>query len=275
LNTGKLECHHCGLSKQPPTFCPECRSLAIRFFGSGTERVEQEVKKIFSDKYTVSRMDRDTTKKTGSHGEIFESFADRKVDILIGTQMISKGFDLENVGMVGVISADTILNFPDYTANEQTFDLLTQVAGRTGRGQDQGKVIIQTYTPDNFAIRMAAKHDYEGFYKEEIKNRQELNYPPFATLIKMLYNNFDQNKAKSEAEEFINKVNEILSQNNIKYILLGPSPAFIPKKANNYYYQISIKILENTEEHIIQTVKLLNKITKNGWSIDVDPGDLL
>jgi primosomal protein N' (replication factor Y) len=265
----KLICHHCGYQENIPTLCPQCQGSAIKYFGTGTQRVEQELKKLIGHQYKIGRMDRDTIQKRGSHENIYQDFTQKKVDILIGTQMITKGWDLTNVSLVGIISADTMTNFPDYNASERTFNLLTQVAGRTGRGEDPGKVILQTYNPDNSTIKFASQHDFISFYNQEIKNRQELNYPPFTHLIKLMYNNpvldIAEDKAKTLADQIKRRINKP------KVILIGPSPAFLPKLAGKYRWQIILKILSHNEKVIISLVKQIEELTKNEWSIDVDP----
>jgi primosomal protein N' (replication factor Y) len=275
FNSLDLTCHHCGYNKKPSILCPKCNSSAIKYFGTGTEKVEVEIKKFFGDKYSVGRMDADTTKIRGSHEELYNNFAQNRVDILVGTQMISKGWDLPNVGLVGIITADTMINFPDYTSAERTFNLLTQVGGRTGRGQENGKVIIQTYNPDYPAIVAAAQHDYPKFYSTEIQNREDLDYPPFATLIKIVYNNVVQNKAKTATESKKKEIQKLAEEFNFKIIILGPSPAFIPKLNNKYYYQITLKLLTKNEKVITSFTKKLNGILNEEWSIDIDPSDLI
>lgn len=264
-NDMTLTCHHCGHNEAPSVQCPKCGSMAIKYFGSGTQKVEQEIKKLFGD-VRVSRMDHDTTKTTGSHERLYKEFAGNDVDILIGTQMITKGWDLPNVRLVGVVSADSMLNYPDYRANERAYQLITQIAGRTGRGQHIGKVILQTYTPDNPIFRAIQIHDYTAFYKTELTTRQELNYPPFAKLVKLLYNNESNEKAEAEAR----RVADLLGE----YELVGPSPAFILKLLGKYRYQIVIKS-DVDEKEFIKLIKKLQDITSNNWSIDVDPVSLL
>ncbi|MFC1721942.1 primosomal protein N', partial [Patescibacteria group bacterium] len=179
-----LRCHHCGHRENVPQTCPACKSQRIRYFGAGTQRVEAEINKLFPEA-RVLRMDTDTTKRTHAHTEIFRTFARHQADILVGTQMVTQGFDLPKVALVGIISADTSLNFPDFRAHERTFQLLTQVAGRTGRRDKDGLVILQTYHPKNDAILAAAKHNYSEFYQTEIAERRILGYPPFANFIKI------------------------------------------------------------------------------------------
>ena len=269
LNSLNLICHHCNYQERIPTICPSCQSLAIKYFGTGTQRVESELKNVFGLPYTIARMDHDSTKKRGSHEDIFLKFKNKDIDILIGTQMITKGWDLPNLGLVGIISADTSLNLPDYNSAEQTFDLITQVSGRTGRGDHPGDVVLQTYTPDHSALKYAKKHDYLGFYKEEIENRRALFYPPFTQLIKLMYNNSTETKAKEEAFAIFDRLNAELG----KYILsmIGPSPSLLPKVANKYRWQIVIKVGSTKDEEIIKINKILQNVLNSDWTIDVNP----
>lgn len=264
-----LICHHCNYQERIPTICPVCHSLAVKYFGTGTQRVESELKKILGEKYTIARMDHDTTKKRGSHENIFLKFKNKDIDVLIGTQMITKGWDLPNLGLVGIVSADTSLNLPDYNSAEQTFDLITQVSGRTGRGEHPGEVVLQTYTPNHTALKYAKKQDYLGFYEEEIKNRKSLSYPPFTQLIKLMYNNSAAIKAKEETLAVYKKLCKEID----KYALsvIGPSPSLLPKIANKYRWQIIIKIDSAKDEDIININKILLKFLNNDWSIDVNP----
>ena len=172
--------------------------------------------------------------------------------------MITKGWDLPNVRLVGIVSADAMLNYPDYRANERAYQLITQIAGRTGRGEHAGKVILQTYTPDNPIFKSIVAHDYTLFYKTEVETRRELHYPPFAKLVKLLYNNESQTAAEAEATKVAEKLHE--------YELVGPSPAFIPRLAGKYRYQIVVKG---------ECAAELGKIVNDNWSIDVDPVSLI
>jgi len=260
----KLTCHHCGHTEQPPVVCPACKSMAIRYFGSGTQKVEQEIQKFFGD-VRVARMDKDTTKTTGSHERLYNSFAQNDIDILIGTQMITKGWDLPNVHLVGIVSADAMLNYPDYRSNEHAYQLLSQIAGRTGRGAHAGKVVIQTYTPASPVFAAVAKHDFTSFYKSEVVAREELGYPPFAKLVKMLYNNASLELAEAEAD----RVADLLKDKSI----VGPSPAFIPKLSGKYRMQILVKI--SPKDNASEILSKILEITDNNWSIDVDPASLL
>ncbi len=270
----KLTCHHCGHSEIPAVLCPKCKSMAIKYFGSGTQRVEQEIKKLFGE-VRVSRMDKDTTRTTGSHEVLYNNFAQNDVDILIGTQMITKGWDLPNVRLVGIVSADAMLNYPDFHANERAYSLLTQIAGRTGRGELEGKVIIQTYTPENPVFDAVKKHDYQFFYKKELTARQELHYPPFAKIVKLLYNS----ESNIEAEQEVSRLAEMLQKEEIYKTLvieiIGPSPAFLPRLNQRYRWQLTLKITKPSEKQQIKLIDYLEKNTNNNWSIDVDPVSLM
>ena len=178
----KLLCHYCGAEKQVVSICPECGSQNIRYFGTGTQKIEAQINKLFPEA-SVIRMDVDTTQKKNAHEQILNKFRDEKIDILLGTQMITKGHDFSNVTLVGVLAADSSLNIDDYRAAERTFQLLTQVCGRSGRGDKKGRAIIQTYLPDDFSIQMAQENNYLGFYDKEIKVREKLNYPPFCDIM--------------------------------------------------------------------------------------------
>ena len=181
-NTHTLKCHYCGYETKVLTTCPECGSLQIRYFGTGTQKLEAEIKKIFPNATTI-RMDVDTVTKKDSHEKILQKFKDENINILIGTQMVVKGHHFPNVTLVGVIAADGSLNIDDFRANERTFQILTQVAGRAGREKDKGRVIIQTYNPENFAIECSREQNYDLFYQTEIGIRQSLKYPPFCDII--------------------------------------------------------------------------------------------
>ena len=269
----RLVCHHCHYKEGLPILCPSCKSASIKYFGTGTQRVEEELKKLINNQYIIERMDRDTTKKSGSHDFLYNNFAQHKIDVLIGTQMITKGWDFDNLGLVGIISADTMINFPDYNASERTFDLLTQVAGRTGRGRNSGSVVLQTYNTDNPAIIYASKHDYLGFYNTEIKERQILNYPPFAQLIKLMYNDSVYEKAELQANLLAKKISSELGKTILT--ILGPSPAFIPKLANKYRWQITLKIPILPKEEMLAITHKINLLVDNKWSMDVDPNGII
>lgn len=233
-----LMCHYCGKTIKNPTVCPECGSRYIKYFGTGTQKVEDEVKKYFPNA-RVLRMDMDTTTKKNSHEKILSSFGNGEADILIGTQMIAKGHDFPNVTLVGIIAADISLNSGSYKAAENTFQLLTQVSGRAGRSEKEGRVYIQTYNPDNYVIRLSAKQDYKGFYDEEIAVRRILDYPPFGCFFNIMISGENEREV-IESSQRIKDVMSYFNKNN-DFIILGPVPAFISKIKNEYRFTITVK----------------------------------
>lgn len=233
LSEGRLICHYCGRTMDPPTICPECKSKSIRYFGSGTQKVEQEIKKYFPGA-SVLRMDVDTTRTKNAHEKILKDFKDRHVDILLGTQMITKGHDFEDVTLVGVLAADSSLNISDYRASERTFQLLTQACGRAGRGNKKGRAIIQTYMPDEFCIISSKEQDYKKFYDVEINLREKLNCPPFCDIIISVLSGENEEDVKSNAQ--------ILYEIFSKYFkTFMPMPAPISKINGNFRWRIIIK----------------------------------
>lgn len=235
-----LNCHYCGLKIAAPTKCPQCDSNMIKYFGAGTQKLERIIEGYFP-KARTARLDIDVTGKKGAHERILTEFKQGKKDILIGTQMISKGLDFPNVTLVGIISIDSTLNLPDFRASERTFQLITQVAGRAGRGLQEGRVILQTYDPYHYSIASASKHNYMEFYKEEILIRKEFGYPPFNNLIALNFSSGNDN----ELYRYVNKMAEtfryVLKSKGIENtadILLGPNAAILSKINNKYRYQI-------------------------------------
>ena len=264
-------CHYCGYAENNSNICPECHKDSMKLLGYGTEKVEEEIKKIFKDA-KVLRMDLDTTSKKGSHKEIIDKFMNREADILIGTQMIAKGLDFPYVTLVGVINADTILNLPSFRSNERTYDLLSQVSGRAGRSNIPGKVIIQTFNPDNYAIKLSKNHDYEKFYDEEIKIRKKLYYPPYSLIALVKVGGKDFNETIKEA----NKIGSYLRSKALKEIVIGPSVASLSKINNIYYFEVIIKY--KNKENIL---KLLNEVrileesnSKINVEFDINPINL-
>ncbi|MFH0774963.1 MAG: primosomal protein N' [bacterium] len=233
----RLRCHYCGFSLPAPSVCSKCKGERIKFSGFGTQQVEKEVLRIFPE-MRVLRMDTDTTKKRLSHQEMLSSFAEKKVDCLVGTQMISKGLHFPNVTLVGVISADIFLSLPDFRAAEKTFSLLTQVAGRSGRGDAPGRVVIQTYNPGHYAIQTAIHQNYSLFFQKEMEYRRELLYPPFSRLLSLILRGEDEERVGKEAE----RLSEVLIDSNKEGIhILGPAPYYISKIKRNYLYQVILK----------------------------------
>ena len=237
----RLQCHYCDFSRTPPGRCDQCGSPDLRYRGIGTERIEQDIQLVFPDAM-VARMDRDTVSGKDAHFKILQRFDQGEIDILIGTQMISKGHDFHNVTLVGVISAETGLNLPDFRAGERTFQILTQVAGRTGRGQLGGEVIIQTYAPQHYAILAAQNHDYFTFYNREISFRRQLGYPPFSRLVNILLQGRDDDftcEVATNMAKFMREREQSSGQNRIA--ILGPSPAALTRLRNKFRYQILLK----------------------------------
>lgn len=237
---GRLRCHYCNYTTAMPNLCPKCSSKNIRHFGVGTQKVEEETRRLFPEA-RVLRMDSDTTSRRGSHEKLIGSFKDGESDILIGTKMIAKGLDMPQVTLVGVINADTTLYMPDFRAAERTFQLLTQVAGRAGRGELAGEVLIQTYTPEHYSIIAAAAHDYEGFYRSELPVRRALGYPPFSHLARLLITYTDEEtliKNVFLAKEVLEK---IVAGVNTPIDILGPAPAPLSRIKGQYRWQLVLK----------------------------------
>lgn len=260
--SNKLNCHYCDYTTYKPKVCPQCNSKNLNNLGLGTEKLEEEVKKQFSAR--IVRMDVDTTSRKGSHERIVNDFKNKKYDILIGTQMIAKGLDFDDVTLVGVINGDSSLNIPDYRSAERTYCLLNQVAGRSGRASKEGLVIIQGFNIEHYSIVKASKHDYIGFYEEEMKLRKILKYPPYYNLtwIKICGKIYDDCFKESE------KIYHYLSVNTHNTIILGPSNCNIPKINNKYYMQIILKY-KNTMD-IINALKFIDSKYRKNIKINVD-----
>jgi primosomal protein N' (replication factor Y) len=264
----ELQCHHCGRRDRMPTKCPNCGSARIRYFGIGTEKVEEAINTLFPKTRTL-RWDLDVTRGKNSHELILETLVQHRADVLIGTQMIAKGLDLPLVTLVGVISADTSLNLPDFRAGERTFQLLTQVAGRAGRSILGGKVIIQTYAPEHYAIQAASRHDYRAFYEREIMYRREQRYPPFSRLIRLLYVNASAPRAQEESLRLHRLLGTRIAQKGLPALdLIGPTPAFFHRVRGEYRYQILVRG-ENPHPLVEDIAFPL------GWRVDVDPVSVL
>lgn len=235
----KATCHYCGYEQDAPTGCPECGSRYIRYFGSGTEKVEETIAELFEG-YTAERLDLDSVKKKGELQRKLKSFQKGKTHILIGTQLIAKGLDFRNVGLVGIISADVSLNIPDFRSPERAFQLITQAAGRSGRGDETGKVIIQTYSPEHYAVKYAADQDYEGFYGEERLLRQYMSYPPYSDLIQIIFMSEIKEAAERAADDWHDKIEKLLEDEE-KANLFKPQEAYMSKINDSYRYSLLIK----------------------------------
>lgn len=270
--SNNLRCHYCGYSITMSKICPNCKEEAIKDLGMGTEKLESIIKEMFPGARTT-RMDLDTTTKKGSHQKIIEGFKNYEYDILIGTQMISKGLNFKKVSLVGVINADASLNIPDFRSGERTFELLMQTGGRTGRYDLDGEVIIQTYNPDNYVYECVKEQNYIKFYKKEMEIRRKLKYPPYFYMISIKIISKEYEIAKNES----NKVKNFLSKNlSNNFIILGPSTANIFKLKNNYYFQIIIKY--KCEENVLEVLSKLNSIyvgNKVKLDININPLNII
>jgi len=262
--TEKLTCHHCHYSCPLPQVCPQCLSHRLKFLGIGTQRVEEEVRHLFPQA-PLLRWDRDVTSGRRAHEELLAKFLAHEADILIGTQMIAKGLDLPQVTLAGVISADTGLNLPDFRAGERTFQLLCQVAGRAGRGLVAGKVIIQTYSPEHYAIQAASRHDYLSFYGQEISYRRQFSYPPFSRLARLTFSHTNAAACRMGVERMSQLLTTERDRKGIPGLkLIGPVPAFMPRLRGRYQWQI---VLCGTG-----LADFLTDITfPQGWVVDIDP----
>lgn len=264
----QLVCHYCGRAEPQPEQCPRCSSRRVRFFGLGTEGVEQEVLKQFPGA-RVLRWDRDTTGERGAHDIFLQRFVQGHADVLVGTQMIAKGLDLPLVTLVGVISADVSLGLPDYRTGERTFQVLTQVAGRAGRGLLGGRVLLQTFSPEHYAIRAAAEHDYAGFYVEEIEFRSQVGYPPYKRLARLEYRDPVLGRGRQEAERVASGLQKYAFENRLSATeILGPTQPFFGKVAGRFRWHIVVRAPDPT--------RLLRDLPLSaGWQVDIDPMSLL
>jgi len=260
----KLICHRCRYSIPVPQSCSRCFRRHLRFLGIGTQRVEEEIGHFFPEARLL-RWDKDVITRRYAHEELLKKFRDHKADVLIGTQMIAKGLDLPQVTLAGIISADTGLNFPDFRSSERTFQLLCQVAGRAGRGVKAGKVIIQTYSPDNYTVQAAARHDYLGFYHKEIDYRRQYNYPPFSQLIRLVYSHTNEALCRSEVEKVYHLIlEESVREDMTDFSVIGPVPAFAFRARGMYRWQLFLRGPD--------FIRMLSRLTLiRGWTIDVDP----
>lgn len=275
MDTKTMNCHYCGFSKDIPQICPNCKSRSIRYYGTGTQKASDELAELFPQA-RILRMDVDTTRKKGSHQALLDQFGRGEADILLGTQMIAKGLDFPNVTLVGVLNADTALNLPDFRSSERTFQLLTQVAGRAGRAEKAGQVLIQSYNPQHYAIRFAKDQDYEGFYAYEMGIRRQLGYPPYYFTIGITLSHKKEEEVVKRAYEVMNILRSGLSETSK---ILGPTPKPISRTHNLYHYQILIKYrLEDELEPTLNQVLALTQERENSelrLSIDHEPQQFL
>lgn len=276
-------CHYCGYETAIPKTCPECGNENIKPFGTGTQKIEEELKTILPDVKTL-RMDKDTTSKKGSLEKMLNKFKDKEADILIGTQMLSKGLDFKNVTLVGILSADMILNFPDFKSFETTFQLITQVSGRAGRSDKEGKVVLQTYDTDHYAIRHAINYDYESFYNDEVKIRKAFGYTPFSNMMRVVVSGENEVVVKKGIDNLHSSLVYLLKERGIDKFdfILGPNACSISKIKQNYRWQILFKD-DNIEINLLKGIIKYICITKRDFvfdkkvnvSIDINPNTIL
>jgi primosomal protein N' (replication factor Y) len=270
----RMLCHYCGYAEKIPTECPKCSSDHIQFLGAGSERVEDELHLLLPTA-RIARLDRDSAAGKGAFEQILQSFRAGDIDILVGTQMIAKGHDIPNVTLMGVVLADIGLSMPDFRAAERTFQLLTQASGRAGRGDAPGRVIVQTLSPEHYAVRLAAEQDYEGFYKKEMEFRKWLRYPPFAAVANVLL----RSEKQQDALDMATQLGYLLNPPTEGIRVIGPAEAPVPRLKNEYRYQILLKAVKRA---VLRDV--LNQLRafaqKDRWPatalvVDVDPISLM
>ncbi len=272
----KAVCHYCDYAMPAPRNCPDCGYAAIRFSGIGTQKLEMEVKALFPHS-VCARMDTDTMRKPGSHEDTLTRFRNQEIQILVGTQMIAKGLDFPNVTLVGVVNADTALHFPDFRAAERTFGLVTQVAGRSGRGEKGGRVLVQTFSPDHQAIMAATQHDYVKFVSFERRLREQFGYPPFGKLTRIVIRSESDHWARETSEQIARLVQQAADELQLKLKLLGPSKATVEKLRGKYRYHLLIR---NSTSVAIQPVirriePRIKTVEDVQWIVDIDPQDML
>ena len=258
-----LLCHYCAQQSKVLQFCPQCKSSGIRYFGLGTEKIQETIQRLFPEARLL-RWDRDTARNRRAHEQLFDRFANREADIMIGTQMIAKGLDLPGVTLVGVVSADIALGLPDYSTTERAFTLLTQVSGRAGRGREAGHVIIQTFNPQHFCIETASHHDYHTFYELEITSRQLYRYPPFRRFVKFTYSHENRQRCQNEAVLLCEHLNAWIERLGLADTdIVGPAPALMERIRNKYRWQL---IVRGPDLH-----RLLRVLEAPDWDVDIDP----
>lgn len=269
-----LRCHYCDYQTVPPDRCPHCKSHCIRYFGHGTQRLEEELTAEFPNA-RVARMDLDTTSRKGSHERIYRQLVRGEIDILLGTQMVAKGLDLPNVTLVGIIAADSGLNLPDFRAAERTYQILTQAAGRAGRGAEAGLVVVQTYNPEHYSIKALAEQEEEAFYRQELAYREAANYPPFTHLIRVVFSGLDQQAVENAAHRFTSLLQKALTKLALPpgvMEVIGPQPALIEKIKNKFRWHTLLKTKELVlaERLLPRIVQALHRERRQGVRIIID-----
>lgn len=279
LNGRELRCHYCGFSCKAPDFCPQCREPELEGSGIGTEQVEEALLRLLPDA-RVARLDRDSVRKKGFLGTVMKSWQARETDILIGTQMVTKGHDVPGVTLVGVLLADVALNLPDFRAAERTFQLLTQVAGRAGRGDELGKVIIQTYSPQHYSVRCATQHDFRRFATLELRYRKNLGYPPFSRIVNVRFEGTEGERVRGTAEQFVERLTAQMPREGKLPTILGPAPAPIERIKGRERWQVLLKGEDRQLLHDLVR-KAQEDLARQGRSshvriiVDVDPYNML
>ena len=270
---GKLRCHRCDLEREAPTVCPKCGSKYIKYFGSGTQKLEEVLNESLPSA-RILRMDRDTTTKKFSHQRILDQFRAREADILFGTQMVAKGHDIAGVTAVGILSADAGLNIPDFRSSEVCFGLITQAAGRAGRSTGAGRVVVQAYNPEHAAVYYGCRQDYEGFVESELPKREELFYPPFSRLIKLLMVGKDKAQTKARAREIVEEFRaEFDGREDIRAEIMGPASAMIACWKGEYRFVLLIKT--NNLDRVRGFLRVHGLHQRDDITLDIDPSVIL
>lgn len=266
-----MHCHYCGTRSAPIRHCPQCGNARIISKSFGTERIEEELQRIFP-KLRTARMDLDSVRGKFKHAQIIEDFARGRIDILVGTQMVVKGLDFDHVGLVGIISADSLLSYPDFRVNEKAFQLMQQVSGRAGRSDGNGTVLIQAHNMTHPVLKWVQEHDFKSFYRSELLARQQFHYPPFVRLLKIMVRHRDEKKAAQGAQDI---ASQLLPKENM--YVQGPSPALIPKVRNLYVFEIWLKLskdaamLQRSKEEVALTVnEVLRKRGNSSLRVVID-----
>lgn len=275
LSQKELRCNYCDFRQQPPDLCPSCQGASILPEGAGTERLEQELQELLPTA-RIARMDRDTTGRKGAHQALVSAMEERVIDVLVGTQMVAKGLDFPGVTLVGVVQTDNLLNLPDFRAAERAFTLLTQVAGRAGRGERPGQVFVQTYAPDHFALACCVHHDYTGFAREELALRQELGYPPFGFLVNCVFSGVVREQVEAAAEGLVAEL--LAPAEKLGIEVLGPAPCPLARLRGKNRYQVLLKAPSRPPlRHLLTRLPLLRRALpgKVTLTVDIDPLDML
>ena len=259
-----LLCHRCGYTMQVPERCPQCRAAQLRFLGVGTQRVVEQVKASFPSARVV-RWDSDVPAGTRGGTGLQDAVHGGHVDVIVGTQMVAKGHDFPDVTLVGVISADVGLSIPDYRSSERVFQLMSQASGRAGRGVKPGRVVVQTYEPDNYVVRSAASHDYRAFYDEEIRYRRDAYYPPFCSMVRLVFSHAKEDRCRREAERVCALIARHPASADLR--VTGPAPAFVRRLRGRYRWQLTVRGARPVD--VVTELQL-----PRGWAVDVDPASV-